>query len=343
MAFVPFLRADVLRRLPTPVNFRERIALELDGFSEYASEVSPEQQQKIEDLAAEIVKSNDTSDPIFEFRVEGHADIARRFSDPVERRFQEENVSNDRAQTGLELLRDALKKKGGDALAQKIVKGSRAFGLGTRDLRVPNASTEAEFKRNRRVVFVIRQVTFIPAPPEPPEPPKSIVEDRFSAQLIRSATFSGSPVTGVEVLLLKATIEIVDRIDKKRVRFDVSTVGGGVSFGPFKGGGSVTLGAGPVKNFKTFRLLGRGAGVIDLKSFEGAVTVFIDINAGVATKTKGGTLRFSFDALEANGANTQPTIIELPGADDSSAAVPGISFGDVTTGRMSMSGTPQSF
>jgi hypothetical protein len=342
MSFVPILRAQVARRLPTPVNFRERIALELDGFSEYASEVTPQQQQQIEDLAAEIVKSNDTNDPIFEFRVEGHADIARRFSDPNERRFQEENVSNDRAQTGLELLRDALKKKGGEALAQKIVKGSRAFGLGTRDLRVPNATTEAEFRRNRRVVFVVRQVTFIPAPPEPPAPPRSIIEDRFSAQLIRSATFSGSPTTGVEGLIVKASIEIVDKIDRKRALFDVTAVGGGFSVGPFKGGGSVTLGAGPVKDFKTFRLLGAGAGNISLKSFEGAVTVFVDISAGVATKTKGGTLRFVFDGLQANGANTQPTIIELPGADDSSAQVPGISFGDVTVGTMKMSGTPSS-
>jgi hypothetical protein len=34
MSFRPFLRAQVAQRMPTPVNFREREALELDGFPE---------------------------------------------------------------------------------------------------------------------------------------------------------------------------------------------------------------------------------------------------------------------------------------------------------------------
>src|SRR5215472_10883673 len=43
MSFIPFLRARVAQRLPTPVNFREREALELDGFPEYMADVTPEQ------------------------------------------------------------------------------------------------------------------------------------------------------------------------------------------------------------------------------------------------------------------------------------------------------------
>jgi outer membrane protein OmpA-like peptidoglycan-associated protein len=337
MVFTPFLRAQVAQRLPTPVNFRSRQALEIEGFSEFSTEVTPEQLRKIEDLAVEIIKSNETRDPIFEFRVEGHADIARREPERTRAQF-ERDISQDRAQVGFDLLVDALKRRGSDALAQKIAKGSRAFGLGSTQLKLPRASSEAEFRRNRRVVFIVRQVTFLPPPPEPPPPPTSVVEDRFSVQLIRAATLSGNPAKGIEVLLLKVTLEVVDRIDKKKARFDVTAFGGGFGGGPTPASGSITSTPGPVVNFKTFRLLGARGGIINLQSFEGKVTVFSGIGGGAGPAAKGGTLSFSFDALEEAGANTQPTIITVPGGD--SAVVPGISLGDVTVGRMSMQGTP---
>src|SRR3954468_15735940 len=85
MLFRPLLHGQAARRLPIPVNFRERPALELDGFSEYAAEITPDQRKAIDALALEIVKSNDTNNPIFEFRVEGFADKARRIVDQVER------------------------------------------------------------------------------------------------------------------------------------------------------------------------------------------------------------------------------------------------------------------
>ncbi len=69
-----------LSLLPIPTDFRERNALELEDFPEYIAELNPSQRQKIDNLAVEIVRSNDTNDPIFEFRVEGHADVARRTS-----------------------------------------------------------------------------------------------------------------------------------------------------------------------------------------------------------------------------------------------------------------------
>jgi hypothetical protein len=83
-----------------------------------------------------------------------------------------------------------------------------------------------------------------------------------------------------------ATLQIVDRMEKKAALFNVMATGGG---------------AGPV--------------------------------------TRGGALSFSFDGLEANGANTQPQVIRVPGG-NSSLMTPGIAAGDVAVGRMQMIGTP---
>lgn len=326
-------------RLPTPVNGRERMALELDGFSEYATEVTPEQRKAIDALAVEIIKSNVTNDPIYEFRVEGFADVARRIPDPKERKALEDRVSSQRALNAFNLLVDALNRKGGHAIAEKISKGSRWFGLGTRRLKIPDATTEAQFRRNRRVAFIFRQITFIPPLPTPPKPPSSVIEDRFSVRLLRAATLSVSRVLLIESFSVGADLQIIDHIDKKRAVFKVTATGIGLGAGPTRAGGSLTLTEGRFVKFKTFRLLGRGAPNIDLKSFEGRVTVFVDAGGGVGPAAKGATLSFSFDALEANGANTQPTVIRVPGG-NSSVTTPGISAGAVAMGYMRMVGAP---
>ena len=339
--FSHLLLGQAVGKLPTPVNFRERVALELDGFPEYESDLTPDQLQKIDALAKEIVRSNDTRDPIFEFRVEGHADVARRISNPSERRAQEQTISEQRAANGFNLLVTALKKNGGEQLANKIAKGSEAFGLGSTRLKVPHATTEAQFRMNRRVGFIVRQVTFIPPPAPPPPAPTSIIEDRFSVQLIKGGIVTVGFLHALESATIEATVQIVDSVDKKVANFNVTTTGVGFGGGPTPIGGSLLLTKGPVVKFKTFRLLGPGAGTIDLHSFEGKVTVFIDINGGALTVTKGGALNFSFDALEANGANHMPTVIPVPTG--SGVSAPGISAGDVTVGRMTMMGAPSSF
>ena len=90
--FVPLLRAQLALQLPQPVNFRENVALEIEGFDEFetgvadVSDISPrkdsparaQHKKEIEELAVKIIKSNSTNDPIFGVRVEGHADIAKR-------------------------------------------------------------------------------------------------------------------------------------------------------------------------------------------------------------------------------------------------------------------------
>lgn len=328
MAFIPFLRAQLANRLSTPVNFRESVALELDGFPEFVSDISAIHLKAIDDLALQIVKSNSTKDPIFAFRVEGHADIARTI--PAGQRQQFENeISSERAENAFNLLVAALKKNGGEDFAQKMAKKSNAFGLGTQHLKVPNATSEPQFRKNRRVVFIIRQVTFLPPIPEPPAPPTSIVEERFSVRLVNSANLTIGFLNLLESFSLLAELEIIDLIDKKKARFNVAATGAGSSFGPTKVGGQLVFSPGPPVKFKIFRLLGRNAAIVNLNSFEGRVTIFVDAGASPGgVQSRGGTLSFSFDALEAAGVNTQPTVIQLPSG-DSSFSAPSVGAGDV--------------
>jgi outer membrane protein OmpA-like peptidoglycan-associated protein len=341
MAFIPFLRADVARRLPQVVNFREEQALELDNFPEFVTDLQPSHKQAIDDLALQIVRSNQTANPIFEFRVEGFADIARTIPLAQRKQFEDE-VSSERAENGFVLLLAALKRQGGEDFAKKIAKGSKAFGLGSQRLKVPNATTEAQFRKNRRVVFIVRKVTVIPPPPEPAPPPSSVVEDRFTVRLIRGGSVNVGALHVLESLTVSVTLEITDSVEKKRANFNVLATGGGFGAGPGKIGGSITLTPGRAVPFKVFRLLGPGAPAINLKSFEGKVTVFVDGGGGVGPKSQGGTLSFSFDALESAGANTQPTIVTVPGG-GASLTTPTIGAGDVLPlGGMTMIGEPVS-
>ena len=348
MAFIPFLRAQVASQLPQPVNFRVRQALEIQRFSEFVTDISPTQQGAIDNLAREIVRSSTTNDPIFAFRVEGHADIARTI--PAGQRTQFENeISEERAENGFNLLVAALEKHGGKALAQKIAQKSTKFGLGTQRLKIPNATTLDQFEQNRRVVFFVQEVTFIQPGPPPPPPPTSVIEDRFTVQLVKSATVTKTFTPslkvidlGLEAIVLAATLEIVDTIDKKRATFNVFSGGVGASIGPpqLPAGGQIVFSPGPPVKFKIFRLLGRNAVVITLNSFVGAVTVFINAGASPGGKqSAGGAMSFSFDALEAAGVNTQPTLILVPSG-SSSVSTPTVGGGDVLPlGRMTMVGT----
>lgn len=361
--FPPLLRAQVARRLPQPVNFRENVALEIEGFDEFetglvdVSDISPQKdsaaraqhKKEIEELAVKIIKSNTTNDPIFGVRVEGHADIAKRGA-PISaaaRKQIEDQISSERAVGGLnELLNAIMRNSGSDvALVAKIVRNSKPSGLGTRELKEKNATTVAQFKKNRRVVFIARQATFVPPPPVTP-PPTSIIEDRFEVRLVNAGNFTVTIGLVAQSFNLSAVLEITDKVEKKRARFDVLASGFGLASSPTKLGGSITFVPGRFVPFKTFRLLsgpgGRGlAPIINLKSFEGGVTVFVDAGASKGgAQTNGGTLTFSFDALEAAGANTIPPVVKVPSG-NGSLNTPGVSSPQVLPlGRMTMAGAP---
>jgi len=363
--FAPFLRAQVAALLPQPVNFREGVALEIEGFDEFetgltdASDVAPakdsaaraQHKKEIENLAVKIIKSNNSgNDPIFGVRVEGHADIAKRGA-PISaatRKQIEDQISSERGVAGLnELLNAILRKSGNDfALVAKIARNSKSFGLGTQQLKVKNASTEPQFKKNRRVVFIARKVTFVPRPPVAPPSPSSTIEDRFAVRLINAGNLTVTIGRVAQSFNLSAVLEITDKVEKKKARFDVLATGGGLASSPTKLGGSIISSPGAFVPFKTFRLLSgpgaRGvAPLINLKSFEGGVTVFVDPSSSKGgTQSDGGTLSFSFDALEAAGANTLPPIVRVPSGNDS-VNTPGVGSPQVLpVGVMRMAGEP---
>ena len=341
--FFPPVRPQLSGRLPQVVNEREEVALELDHFTEYVTEPRPEHRKKLEDLAVRIIRSNNIgNDPIFQVRVEGHADVARRIPAGAARKSFEDDISAERAEKGLEFLIAAIARKGGEPLSKRILRGSKTFGLGTRQLKHPNAFTKDQFEENQRIVIIIRLVTFIPPLPQAKPPPSSVVEERFAARLMRSTTVSiGIPGTHViESVSLTATIEITDKIDKKMATFNVTATGGGFGGGPTPAGGSANKTPGALVDFSIFRLMGKNRAFIDLKSFVGGVTVFVDFGGGAGSVNRGGTLSFSFDALESAGVNTQPQVIRLPSG-DGGVSVPSITGLTVMPlGRMTMLGAP---
>lgn len=359
------LRAQLVRQLPQPVNFRENLALEIEGFDEFetgltdVSDISPrkdsptraEHRKEIEELAVKIIKSNGIgNDPIFGVRVEGHADIAKRGA-PISasaRKQIEDQISAERGVGGLnELLNAVMRRSGNDlAIVAKIARNSKSVGLGTRQLKEKNATNDTQFKRNRRVVFIARQATLVPPPREAPPSPSSTIEDRFEVRLVNAGNFTVTIGAVAQSFSLSGVLEITDKVEKKKARFDVLATGGGVASSPTKLGGSVTFAPGPLVPFKTFRLLsgpgGRGvAPLINLNSFEGDVTVFVDASASKGgTQSDGGTLSFSFDALAKAGANTIPSIVRIPSG-NGSVNTPGASSPQVLPfGLMRMAGAP---
>jgi hypothetical protein len=343
----PFVRGQAAGGFATPVDFRERAALEIDGFPEYMVDATADQRQRIEALAEAIVRSRGTRDPIFAFRVEGHADTARRIP-PAERTQFENDVSADRAQSGFDLLVEAIRRKSGDnAFADAVAKRSAAFGLGSRQLKVRDARSEADFRRNRRVVFILREVTMIPRPPPRPEPPSSVIENRYTVRLITGAVASVEAPLPTQfpkpgLAMVTVTLQIKDLIDRKAALFNVAATGVGLGAGPFPAGGTLMLNAGPEVPFRIFRLLGRSGSPPDLRNFAGSVTVFQDFGAGIGPLSKGGTLSFSFDALERSGVNHVPTVIPVPSG-NFSLSVPGIDTAAMPVGIMTMIGQPISF
>jgi hypothetical protein len=185
-------------------------------------------------------------------------------------------------------------------------------------------------------------MTYIPPPPEPEPPPLSVIEDRFSVKRMSAlvGTVALTSVGIIEGLHVAATLEIVDHIDRKRAQFSIDATGASFAIGPWPVGGSVICTPGPEVRFETFRLLGPCAPTINLQSFEGTFTVFIDGGGGAGPVVRGGTLSFSFDALESNGADTQPQVIRVPGG-DAQLTLPGIAAGAVVPlGQMTMNGKP---
>jgi len=149
--------------------------IELDDYPEYAHELTPKQKQRLRFIAETLVRSFMTQSPIAGIAVVGHADRALR--KPVhEREAFEDEISKNRAINADKALMDELRRApGGDKVAGLV--NAKPTWVGSRELRVPNATTEAAMRMNRRVVFkfsrclvpqpIIRPPLEMPRPPGP--------------------------------------------------------------------------------------------------------------------------------------------------------------------------------
>ena len=348
---LPLVFAQAGGRMPIPTDFRTLEPIEIFGFPAHQVDLTPEHIRKIEEIAVRIIRSNQGNNPIWGVYVEGHADVVREAHLQKDARFLEKNTSDERAEVAFDALIDAIKRKSADeAFAKRIRAKSARRGMATSKLKNKNARTELERSQNRRVVFYLHQVTFIPPPAPPPEPAKSVIESRYKVRLLSSLIASaGVPMAKDFVpsptgYVLQAQLEITDEIDRRKASFSVKALGGGLSMGATPVSGSITVDAGAPVGFKTFRLLGRQGASVKLSNFEGRVTIFMDTSATSgggtlrAGQSFGGTLNFSFDALEANGMNTQPSVVRVPGG-KWNVGVDGIDIGTVFIGTMSMDGS----
>jgi hypothetical protein len=116
------------------------------NFPEFVTDILPEHKKAIDDLALQIIRSNQTADPIFAFRVEGFADIARTIPLGQQKQFEDE-ISSERADNGFVLLLEALKKLGGEDFAKKIARDSKALVLVVNVLRCLMPPPKLNFER----------------------------------------------------------------------------------------------------------------------------------------------------------------------------------------------------
>jgi hypothetical protein len=127
-------------------------AVIIDGYSEYADKLNPEQQKQITRLAQQIVDSHAGSKPIVAVRVVGHADTALR--KPVSERAKfEMEVSVHRAQAATRDLRDEIARlsQGKNPEPIKFMGFLPPVGMGSTKKIRSNPVNEAQMKQNRRV------------------------------------------------------------------------------------------------------------------------------------------------------------------------------------------------
>jgi hypothetical protein len=220
-------------------------AAAIDGFPEFEAKLNGAQLLQLEAITQKIAFSQHTGAPIGAIAVIGHADRTLRFNDPRTARAKEAEVSLNRAKFGKKALIDQLKKlPNGAELAAKIEANTHPVGKGATDLRVPNAKTEKELEKNRRVEFrwarCLPQPVVHPSIEFPPRPAPNEADDpnvifagqRFRCKIIEgvSASFGVGGYTSL-------TLAIWD-IDNNRLAgydYDAGSLGAGVNPNPFVG------------------------------------------------------------------------------------------------------------
>lgn len=170
----PAFASQLLDVVATCSNEEKTIA----DFPEYGFKLDASQRRTLDELATQIVASFDSDAPIAAVAIVGHADAALRVP-PGERKAKEQQISASRSRHALEQLMEAITRRpGGREVAAKLNFKSKAIG-NTQPV-VANATTEAQMRQNRRVVFKLARCTSPPIViihPPIPFPPRTPPED----------------------------------------------------------------------------------------------------------------------------------------------------------------------
>lgn len=289
----------------------EKAGLKIFGYPEFAFTIDtlkPDQRKALDDLAARIVASQTTNQPIRAVTIFGHADVALRES-TANRARTEMEVSSDRAEAAKEALKDAIRKRSGDKVVAKI--HMRAKGVGSAFREVIPARTEEEMKRNRRVEFFVTEVILPPPAPKTPDKPSAPeIGKRWTAQIL-SGNVSSEGLTLISAVTANLTIEIIDVTRNQKATFVVIAIGQGLpgaSVGLFGGSltSTATLTKGDPAPFGTLS-------ATDLKSFAGRVAIFIDPGAAASVFSTDSLFRISFEGMEESlSVFTKPSSVALP-------------------------------
>lgn len=136
--------------------------IELDDYPEYADELTSQQKERIRFIAETLVKSFMTHVPIAGIAVVGHSDRALR--KPVdERHTYEDEISKSRALNAHKALMDELRRTPGGGKVVGLV-NMKPTWVGSRELKIQNATTEAAMRKNRRVVFKFSRCLMVVPP-----------------------------------------------------------------------------------------------------------------------------------------------------------------------------------
>lgn len=195
--------------------------IELDGYDEYAGELSPANQVKLAGLAAGIMASRLSPYPVQAVNIIGHADRALRVP-AADRPKKEMDVSVDRAKTAAAHLRTAMAALPGGQEAVDAIQFMTS-GVGSRERKVLNPVSDEDMRKNRRVDIttidaqggVIHVLPEWPRyEPEPVDPPLQKV---FSIKLKEG--ISGGPVFQYTFLIWDLTASRAGAFDYRGVAY----------------------------------------------------------------------------------------------------------------------------
>jgi hypothetical protein len=320
--------------------------LRIDGYPEYATKITdllPEDQQKVKDLARKIVDIRNTNKPIVAFVVQGHADEALREPPGEKRRKKEQDVSEQRATSAQNVLLQEIMaiEPTGKLVAATIGFGAKGFGSRFRKV-VPTPGhplTESQMKKNRRIeIFTADCIVPRPEPePKPdPKPPPQKEEGKLWRIQIKSGLIVMVPTpTDLSPGHMTLRFEVTDRDRKQKARFVAKVIGNGLP--------GATIPPTPVQQSQVtegtprdFRTT-KGA---TLGMFEGSVSIAQNPGLGVSVLSTGGAFNFSFEEMEkVHGVFTSPTVVEAPAGSGSGTPL-NAGLGAVFHGSISMEGAP---